>query len=63
MNLTDNEIRTLIERLRALNVATWELVALVPPKGNTSLINVIEAVVNETDALVARLDQAEAEDE
>lgn len=57
MQLTENETSTLIERLRALNVVAWELVALVPAKGNAALINIIEAVVNETDSLVARLDQ------
>lgn len=58
MNLTENEVQTIIERLRALNVVAWELVALIPAKGNTALINCIEAVVNETDALVDRLDAA-----
>lgn len=58
MQLSDNEILTIIDRLRALNVATWELVSLVPAKGNTALLNVLEAIVNETDTMVARLEES-----
>ena len=54
MNLTENEILTLIDRLRALNVVAWELVALVPTKGNTALLN-------ETDSMVERFDEAAAD--
>lgn len=55
--MNEKETQTLVDRLKALNVVTWELVALVPPKGNETLINVLETIVNETDAMVARYDR------
>ena len=57
MLISENEVATLIDRLRSLNVIAWELVGLVPAKGNHSLITILEAVINETDALVDRFDQ------
>ncbi len=63
MQLTATETVALIERLRSLNVVAWELVALVPAKGNSPFINVIEAIVNETDALVAPFDRNAGEQE
>lgn len=54
--LTENEILTIIDRLRVLNVIAWEMVAFVPPKGHGPLLTILEQVINETDALVARFD-------
>lgn len=61
MQLSEKETQTLVDRLRALNVVTWELVGLVPAKGNAALINVLETIVNETDVLVARYDREAGE--
>ena len=41
----ENEVATLIDRLRSLNVIAWELVGLVPAKGNHSLITILEAFI------------------
>ena len=59
MKLSDNEVSTLIDRLRSLNVIAWELVGLVPAKGNHALLTILEAIINETDALVERFDREE----
>ena len=37
MQFSENEVRTLIDPLRALNVIAWEMVGFVPTKGNKSL--------------------------
>ena len=50
------DVATLVDRLRSLNIIAWELVGL---KSNHPLLNILEAIINETDALVDRFDQVE----
>lgn len=60
MTLTNNEVQTLVDRLRSLNIVAWEMVSFVPPKTNSTLLTILETVINETDALVDRYDRSAA---
>lgn len=54
MQLTENEAADLISSLKTLNVAVWQLVGLIPQRGNGPLLTLLETIVNETDSMVER---------
>lgn len=55
MQLTENEIRFLFERLRMLNLVAWEIYAwYVPGDENAVLRKLLERTILDTDALLER---------
>lgn len=54
MHLTENEAADLISSLKTLNVAVWQLVGLIPQRGNGPLLTILETIIDETDKMVER---------
>ena len=56
MQLTENEVLCILERLRMLNIVAWEIYAwYVPTDENVVLRKLLEQTILDTDALLERL--------